>query len=154
MKSGQRLWTEDELILTINLYAKLPFGKMHHRNKEVQELAKLINRTPDSVARRLGNFASLDPVQQGRGIKGLSNAGSLTEKVWSKFYNDWDNSFEESERLLAGYRRINTEQLYPIDIINEVGLEKERLVKTRLNQYRFRLMVLSNYNTTCCITGI
>jgi len=29
MKKGQKLWTEDELILTMNLYCKLPFGKLH-----------------------------------------------------------------------------------------------------------------------------
>lgn len=63
MKKNQRLWTREELMLAINLYAKLPFGKMDHRNKEVQQLAILINRTSDAVARKLGNFASLDPVQ-------------------------------------------------------------------------------------------
>jgi putative restriction endonuclease len=32
MKEGQQLWTREELILAINLYCKIPFGKMHHRN--------------------------------------------------------------------------------------------------------------------------
>jgi putative restriction endonuclease len=61
MKEGQRLWTRDELILAINLYSKLPFGKMHSRNPEVINLAKFINRTPGSVAFKLVNFASFDP---------------------------------------------------------------------------------------------
>jgi putative restriction endonuclease len=61
MKPGQKSWTREELILTINLYCKLPFGKLHSRNPDVIELAKLIDRTPGSVAFKLVNFASLDP---------------------------------------------------------------------------------------------
>lgn len=155
MKEGQKLWTRDELILTINLYAKIPFGKMDHRNKDVQELASIINRTPSAVARRLANFASLDPIQQARGIKGLPNAGGLAESVWKEFYENWDTSFEDSEQLLANYKAISLEQLYNIDYTDiETGLDTVRLVKTRLNQYRFRQIVMANYDTTCCITGI
>lgn len=32
MKIGETLWTRDELILAINLYCKIPFGKMHKGN--------------------------------------------------------------------------------------------------------------------------
>lgn len=71
MKEGQRLWTREELFLTINLYAKIPFGQMDHRNKDVQQLAELIDRTPGAVARRLGNFASLDPVSNCKRNKGI-----------------------------------------------------------------------------------
>lgn len=34
------------------------------------------------------------------------------------------------------------------------GLEKERIVKTRVNQSDFRQRVLASYNEKCCITGI
>lgn len=34
------------------------------------------------------------------------------------------------------------------------GFDKERLVKTRVNQNIFRTMMLANYNSKCCITGI
>ena len=50
MKQGQRLWTRDELILAINLYCKLSFGRLHRLNPEVINLSNLINRTPSSVA--------------------------------------------------------------------------------------------------------
>lgn len=155
MKQGQRLWTREELVLAINLYAKISFGQMHQRNSKVQELAALIGRTPGSVARRLGNFASLDPVHRARGIKGLSNAGSLAEEVWQEFYKNWDNSFEASEQLLATYKHAHLEELYNLDYSDiEKGADRVRMVKTRLNQYRFRQIVLSNYDSTCCITGI
>ena len=34
------------------------------------------------------------------------------------------------------------------------GLDKKRLVKTRINQNIFRTMVLATYDNSCCITGI
>ena len=74
MKEGQKLWTREELILAINLYCKLPFGKLHSRNPEIINLAKLIGRTANSVAYKLVNFASLDPSLKARGIKGAANA--------------------------------------------------------------------------------
>lgn len=156
MKPGQRLWTKDELILAINLYSKIEFGKMHSRNPQIIKLAKLINRTPGSVAFKLVNFASLDPALKKRGIKGASHTGGLDKKVWDLFYNNWDTEFEKSEKLLANVRHQSLEELYNIDIsdIQEKGVDKKRLLKTRVNQYRFRQMVLANYKSTCCITGI
>jgi putative restriction endonuclease len=62
MKQGQTLWTKDELTLAINLYTKLLFGQIHQGNPLIKELAGLIGRTPGSVALKLVNFASLDPV--------------------------------------------------------------------------------------------
>ena len=67
----KRLWTREEMILAFNLYLKLPFGKLHTRTPEIQELAQLINRSANSVALRLVNFASCDPQLQARGIKGM-----------------------------------------------------------------------------------
>jgi putative restriction endonuclease len=155
MKKGETLWTEEQLMLAINLYSKIPFGRMDHRNKDVRELALLIGRTPDAVSRMLGNFASLDPVQQARGIRGLPNAGTLAKKIYKEFYENWDKWFEESEQLLAKYKSVNVSDMYPIEYLqSEIGMTKERLVNTRLNQYRFRQLVLSNFNCTCCITGI
>ncbi len=81
MKKGQRLWSREELILAVNLYCKLPFGKLHQGNPEIVKLAELIDRTPGSVAYKLVNFASLDPSLQERGIKGASNSSKLDREV-------------------------------------------------------------------------
>jgi len=35
----RRLWSREELLVALNLYLKLPFGKMHSRNPEVIRLA-------------------------------------------------------------------------------------------------------------------
>lgn len=156
MKEGQKLWTKEDLIFAINLYSKLEFGKMHSRNPAVIELADLIGRTPGSVAFKLVNFASLDPDLKKRGIKGAQHGGILDREVWNEFYNNWDTKFEESDLVIAKAKNTTVDRLYNIDLsdINEKGKEKERLIKIRVNQYRFRQMVLANYNNTCCITGI
>lgn len=156
MKAGQRLWTKDELILAINLYCKLPFGKLHRHNPEIINFAHIIDRSVNSVALKLVNFASLDPSLQARGIKGASNVSKLDREVWNEFYNNWNRLPFESEILLAKKSGTSIEQLNEINE-NELprqGKERERLVKTRVNQAFFRKSILASYNYTCCITGL
>lgn len=156
MKEGQRLWTKDELILAINLYCKLPFGKMHKGNTQIIELAELIDRSPSSIARKLGNFASFDPTLRARGIRGLTATSKLDEEVWNEFYNDWENRLIASEHLLAKAKGTTIDKINNIDFsdLPKEGKEKERIVKTRVNQSLFRTMILATYNGVCCITGI
>jgi putative restriction endonuclease len=156
MKTGQKLWTRDELILAINLYCKLPFGRLHAKNPEVIKLASLIGRTPGSVAYKLVNFASLDPSLQARGIKGASNASKLDREIWNEFYQDWDLLPFESEKLRASLEHSTVEKLNQIDEdeLPKEGQTRERMVKTRVNQAFFRTMILASYNNTCCITGL
>lgn len=156
MKLGQRLWTRDELILAINLYCKLPFGRLHRLNPEVINLSKLINRTPSSVALKLVNFASLDPSLKERGIKGASNASKLDAEIWREFYNHWDILPYESEKLLAQFEHTTVEQLNHIseEELPKEGKVREQMVKVRVNQSFFRSTILAAYNNTCCITGI
>lgn len=156
MKEGQKLWTKDELTLAINLYCKLPFGKMHSRNDDIKKLADIVGRTPSAIALKLVNFASFDPTLKERGIRGASNASKLDKQVWDEFYNNWDAALLESERLLAKVQHTTVEKLNEIDIkdLQKEGLDKERLIKTRVNQSIFRTMVLATYNNTCCMTAI
>lgn len=157
MKEGQSLWTKEEAILAINLYCKIPFGQMHSRNKEVIELSTLIDRSPSSIARKLGNFASLDPKLRERGIKGLENISKLDKQIWQEYMQNWDEEFIEGEKLLAKKKHITIEQLNNIDLDNLKhieGKERERLVKVRVNQLLFRKIVLTNFNNQCCITGM
>lgn len=156
MKEGQTLWTRDELILAVNLYCKLPFGKMHKGNQEIIQFANLIGRTPSSIALKLGNFASFDPTLKERGIKGAANASKLDKQIWDEFYNNWDAALLASEKLLANTKHTTIEKLNKIDLDNlpTEGKEKERLVKVRVNQSIFRAIVLATYDGHCCITGI
>jgi putative restriction endonuclease len=156
MKEGQKLWTREELILAVNLYCKLPFGRLHRLNPEVINLANLIGRTSSSVAYKLVNFASLDPSLKARGIKGASNASNLDKEIWKEFLNHWDELPFESEKLLAKIEKTTVERLnhIPENELPKEGKVREQMVKVRVNQSFFRNSILASYNNTCCITGI
>ena len=62
-------WTREHLLIALNLYCKLPFGKLHKGNPIIVETALKMGRTPSSLAIKLCNLAHLDPVQRARGIK-------------------------------------------------------------------------------------
>jgi putative restriction endonuclease len=157
MKPSRNLWTKEELILAFNLYWKLPFGKMHTSNPQIIHLAKLIGRTPSSIAIRLVNFASVDPVLQARGIKGMQGGTSVVQPIWDEYFNNREELTFLSEQLLAQRENTTLEQKYKEEIIdfeNLKGETKERLVKARVNQSVFRKMVLANYDFKCAITKI
>lgn len=141
----QKNWTKQELLLALTLYIKTPFGKLHNRNPEIIQLAKLIGRTPSSVAWKLVNFSSLDPELKKRGIKGATNCSKLDRQVWEEYYGNWE--------LLA-----TDEELTQMELKQEKpelkGEDKLRLVKQRVNQNFFRETLLANYHRQCCITGI
>jgi putative restriction endonuclease len=82
MAKGRR-WTEDETRQALALYGRLEFGQFDQNNPEVIALAKVIDRTPSSIAMKLGNFASLDPKITSSGRKGLDGASKLDRKTWN-----------------------------------------------------------------------
>ncbi|MBC3784995.1 HNH endonuclease [Spirosoma utsteinense] len=151
-------WTREELILAFNLYLKLPFGKMHKGNEEVKKLASILGRrTPDSVAIRLTNFASVDPYHQQRGVKGMDGGRRQVEPIWDEFVNNQQELVFESERILADYQGSTIEEMYPeivFDLKDLVGEVKIRAVKVRVNQSVFRKMILKTYANQCVISGI
>lgn len=141
--SERKNWTRDELALALNLYCKLPFGKMDHRNPDVITLADYIGRTPSAVAMKLGNFAALDSSLT---QKGLSSYSKLDREVWNEFFANETiilNTEETMERIASDN---NTEQ-YEADDIIITG-------KARLRQGFFRNSIMANYDWQCCITGI
>ncbi len=148
-------WTREELIIAFNLYCKIPFSKTVKTNPEIIEVANLIGRTPSSVAFKLGNFGSFDPELRKSGIVGLKNAGKLDKEIWNEFNANWDKLAYESELLISKIHNLQkdeTKQFENYEI--PIGEEKERLVKTRVNQSFFRTSILSLYNRKCCITGL
>lgn len=153
----RNLWTREELILAFNLYLKIPFGKMHSTNKDIIHLANLIGRTSNSVAIRLVNFASVDPALQARGIKGMDGGKNVVKPIWDEFFNNQEELIFFSEEILAKKENISIEKKYQellFDIKDLKGEMVTREVKTRVNQYVFRQMVLTNYSAKCAITGI
>lgn len=150
-------WSREELILAFNLYLKLPFGKMHKGNPEIMHLAKIVGRTPSSVAMRLSNFASIDPYHQKRGIIGLPGGAKQCQPIWDKFMNNRQELLFESERILAEWENQTLESKYSNalkDIEKYKGEMKVSEVKARVNQNIFRQIVLAAYSNKCAITGI
>lgn len=81
-------WSREELILALNLYLKIPFGKVNSKNPDIIHLANIIGRTAGSVLMRLSNFASVDPYHQQREVVGLTGGIKQVEPIWNEFlYN-------------------------------------------------------------------
>lgn len=153
------LWSRDELILSLYLYCQIPFARTKANNPEVIKLAKLLGRTPSSVARKLGNFGAFDPLLAKQGISGLTHVGKLDKEVWYEFYGRWESLVQESQKLLAKapITLVKIEDEYPIisHIRRPTGKsEKPATVMTRLYQSFFRRAILSSYESSCCICGI
>lgn len=153
----RRLWTREELILALNLYLKLPFGKLHSSTPEIVHLASMMERTPSSIAMRLNNFAAVDPYHQMRGIIGLPGGKKQVEPIWYEFLNNKEELLFESERILAAMEHRTLEEKFSYaleDIHRHKGEDKAREVKTRVNQNVFRQIVMVNYSGKCAISGM
>ena len=151
-------WSHYELVIACGLYFTLPFGQMHSRNRKIIEVARLIGRTPSSLAMKLVNFASLDPAHQARGVRGLAAHSRGDEQVWNEFRDNWDRMTVHSEaelqkleaaRLPKAPEAANQEEL----VIPNGPTEAAATVRVRTMQSFFRKMVLAAYNSRCCITG-
>lgn len=149
-------WNREETILALDLYCRIPFNKISTSNEEVQSLARLLERTPGSVALKMQNLAHHDPNLRARNIKAMANGSKLDKEVFEYFQGDWNNLAYQARVIEAKYRRMQVGAVLhdiTIDIIPE-GTYKEGVVKQRIGQKFFRDTVLSAYNHCCCITGI
>jgi len=149
-------WTREEHILAFNLYCKIPFGRQHSRAPEIVELAKVLHRSANAVALKLNNFSRLDPELQARGIKGMAHGAKGEIEVWREFENNPEALAFESECLLSQLTGRKLEEIAEIDEreLPKEGLERERMVRVRVNQHFFRAAVLSAYDSKCCVTGL
>lgn len=158
-------WIRDELLLTFNLYCKIPFAKTKANNPAVIELARRIDRSPAAVAMKLGNFGSFDPALRAKGISGLTRASKADRIIWNEFHADWENLAVESElaaerisgSTVAGLRQIQKAKRQPGVIFRskkqtvQGPSEVTREVKVRLHQRFFRQTVLASYGIACCV---
>lgn len=154
-RTGEK-WTRNEHILAFNLYCKIPFGAIHARNPRIIQLAKLLGRRANSVSLKLSNFARLDPALQARGIKGMQHGAKGEAEIWNEFVSKPEILAFESEKLLAKSMDKSVEEIINIDQndLPPAGLERDALVRVRVNQNFFRSRVLSAYNFQCCVTEL
>ncbi len=162
MPTPRKAWTRDELLVTLNLYHKLPFGQLHSRNPAIIALAEKLGRGANSVAMKLNNFASLDPALKLRGIKGLKGASAKDRTVWAEFHENLDEAVADSEEQLRALFEASDED--EVEIVPKEGIRTVRVptgpttvtanVNVRRGQHYFREAVLNNFGGACGITGI
>lgn len=154
-RDGEK-WNREELIIAFNLYSQIPFGTIHTRNPKIIELAVLLGRSVGSVSYKLANLARLDPALRARGIRGMPKGAKAEEEVWREFARDPEGLAYESARLLAERQHTVIEDVAEIDDRNlpPAGVERETLVRLRVNQSFFRRRILSAYNYRCFVTGL
>ena|SRR2546425_3456462 len=87
-------WNKDEVVLALALFKT--GGVSHDQNDpKVTELARLIGRTPASVAMKLGNLQAVHTA----GRKGLPKASRLDRQVWEEFQNSKETLDAEAHRI-------------------------------------------------------
>lgn len=146
----------------MNLYSKLRYGQFNYRNAEVIKLANLIEKTPGAIAYKLVHLSRQDLKHKNR-VKGLANPGQNAIDIYNEFANNWDEMLFESEVLLANYQNKKIEEFLEDSEIKQierdilegkVGMDVQRLIKTRINQSLFRRVIVNNYSNSCTICSM
>lgn len=148
------LWTRDELIITLALYHQLPFGRLNKSTPEVRALAELIGRSDNSAALRLVNYAACDPYILETGRHGMASGAKICKPIWDEYANDKERLFRDAAEIRARMQNKTLEETLDIAPEDFVGHEREVIIRQRVDQGAFRIMILNNYNETCAITGI
>lgn len=148
-------WTFEQELAALALYLALPSGQCHKNNKEVIALADALGHTPGSIAMKLGNFAHLDPDYHGKGLKGVSD---LDRKVMSEYLQNvsatTDKAIEIFEKYSAPEHTLEKTSHNMSFDSETVGADRKTITTTRVNQSHFRNLLLFNYDTHCCISGL
>jgi predicted restriction endonuclease len=159
-KYGTR-WSREETILALYLYCQIPFGQCDHRTPAVQELAAKIERTPSSVARKLGNLGAFDETLSARGVKGLAHTSHLDRQVWEEFHNNWPALVDVASLIMFELHINESEWLERQQVQQDdrplLGItetEVETTVKSRRGQAFFRRTVLASYKQCCCVCNL
>ena len=152
------LWTKEQVKLAFHLYCQLPYGRIHGRNPEIIALAKVVGRTPDAIAMKMLNIASLDPAITDTGRVGLRGASALDREVWDEFQSDWERLAVECQLLRQQLDKNIVEDLEPEsdDLLPDdfTGETRQVLTAQRIKQHFFRRAVLSSYRGRCCMSGL
>ena len=148
-------WTREETIIAFSLYCKLPFRDSTRDSRLVEEYAAILKRTPASVILKIGDLGRLDS-----GLKGYSNTGpvrglKLDREIWSEFLQNPMQFVYNGEKLIARVTGRSIEDVAEIDEDNlPKGCSHKDSLRTKIGFGFFRKVVLSSYNSTCCVSGV
>ncbi|HSV26999.1 MAG TPA: HNH endonuclease [Sedimentisphaerales bacterium] len=148
-------WNENELVVAFHLYCQTPFGKIHHNNPKIMEVAKLLGRSPAALSMKMCNFASFDPAHKSRNVGGLKHAGRGDKDTWDKYSNNWSGLLEEYRKQMAALHAPVEPADEEVEVVwNGKRTEAVRTVKARLGQRFFRGAVLASYDYKCAMCQI
>lgn len=151
-------WTRDELLIAINVYEKLPFGKLHSGNPLIKLTAEKLGRSSSSLAMKLVNIASLDPIITKTGRLGLPGASRLDREVWSEYSTNREILVPEAEALFEMQIVTENPERAKADFLEirrkDGPTDRKAEVSVRLGQNYFRQAVLANFNGRCGVTGL
>ena len=148
-------WTREETIIAFNVYCKIPFKNSSKTHPLVVQYARIIGRSPSALNMKIGNIGRLDPSLQRQGITGLTHGSKVEQDVWDEFNANPEQFAYESERLIAQFSAKSIEDSSNINIQDlPQGINRERIIRQRVNQSFFRSAVMSSYHFHCCISGI
>ncbi|GHV31656.1 endonuclease [Synergistales bacterium] len=145
--SERNVWTREETLLAFELYCTIPSGKVTVHNSQIIELARVLDRTANSVKLKLQNFKSYDPSYIGNGRVGLAHGSKLDREIVNDFLNNSDSLIVEAEELKVKFALVEGEKYFN-------GHDTMVVQKVRVGQTFFRNALLSAYNGCCCITGL
>jgi predicted restriction endonuclease len=151
--NNRKPWTDEQLKLAFYLYCQLPFGKLHSKNRKIIKMADFIGKTPNALAMKLVNLASLDPAIKNSGRKGLGNASFADKRIWDEFHNNWEGLTAECELLLQDDSDVSIDNKMDMEP-DYSGETRDIVISARIGQYFFRKAVLSSYQNICCISGV
>ncbi|MBK1872413.1 HNH endonuclease [Marinobacter sp. 1-3A] len=141
-------------MVALGLYCELPFGKFDERNSRIIEVAKKLERSPGSLAMKLGNLASLDPVITSSGRKGLVGASKADRELWQKFSEQPSKIMPEIATALESLDKAAFKDSEIIELDDYREETATAIIQRRKSQSLFRKAVLSAYDNQCCVTGI
>ena len=143
-----RRWTREETVVCFALYCITPFNKLSNQ-KQYARIAEKIGRSPASLAMKLCNFAAIDPIYQG---KGLRSYALLDKAVFDEFQHNWAALSKEAEDIL-GLRLFEVGDEDNLHIGPQRGKHYSEVLEKN-GRFFFRRAVLAAYDNTCCISGV
>ena len=92
-------WDRDDTIIALEAY------RNNATSAQIEKVAKIIGKTPDSVRMKFGNFIHLDPKAEGNGF---DHPSQLDVDVWNEYSRDWSKLKHDAQQ--AEDRKLHTVQ--------------------------------------------
>lgn len=156
----RRNWTRQETLMALAFYLcpPLPRKNWDDSDAEVQLLAEKIGRSESAVCLKIGNLKACDPNRSG---SGFAHAATMDAQVMAEYLSEPDETMSEAlcELEQTGIQisydgRIEVPGPSRLGRPQKFGVERTTQIRTRVNQDYFRNVLLANYDSTCCLTGV